>query len=77
MIYNIQFDESGIVTDMTSLPTALPDYHPYDLAEMPEAIHLAGYYRLDAGSGKFYVDDEKYAIWLAARAEQPIAEESI
>lgn len=68
MIYNIQFDDSGIVTDMTALPTALPDYHPYNLTEMPEAKHMSGYYRLDAGSGKFYIDDERYALWLAQQA---------
>lgn len=65
--YYVKIDNDGYVVDLTAVPTSLPDYHPYNLAEPVSAEHLRGYYKLV--DGYFVIDETKRQQWLASQVE--------
>ncbi len=63
MIYNVQLDENGFVTDLTKISPAPAGYVPMEVGELPGDV-ICGYYRLV--DGVFVLDEAKKAEYDAA-----------
>jgi len=63
LIYNVQIDENGFVTDLTKISPAPAGYVPMEVGEIPHDV-MCGCYKLV--DGLFVLDEAKKAEYDAA-----------
>lgn len=72
--YHIKLCEDNYVIDITSWPTALPEYQKFTVnEELPKNVNF-GFYQFNIETGLFELDEEKYQEYLDNLEEEETEE---